>query len=99
MHILHIYIFVYFTARIDDEDEIDNWNDTDHRTGVRVFFRHSNQHMEPRQGSTLHYTAWLEDRGGGTHNRGYHALRWEMILTIFCMLILYILHINTKHAE
>ena len=39
LHILRIYIFVYFTARIDDGDEIDDWNDTDHRTGVRVPLR------------------------------------------------------------
>ncbi len=45
----------------------------------RRFFRHSNQHMpvEPLQCSTLNYTL----PGWRWHSqRGYHALRWEMIL-------------------
>jgi hypothetical protein len=38
--------------------------------------------MEPRQGLTLHYmiTHSLAASGGGSHNMGCHALRWEMIL-------------------
>ncbi len=94
-----LFITVYFTERIEDEDQIDDWNVTDNRTGERVpRIADSGYQKEPTSDpimscsefSGIRIIIWNRAKvrlfithslaGGGSHNMGYHALRWEMIL-------------------
>ena len=90
---------LYFPARIDDGDEIDDWDVTDARTGNRVPLRADSWYKgaptsDPIKSSGdfagIRINIWNRAKvrrfithslaGGGSHNLGYHALRWEMIL-------------------
>jgi hypothetical protein len=81
-----LIIFLFVTARIDDGEESDDWEVKDHRTGDPS----ADPAMSSGDFSGIRINIWNRAKvrrfithflaGGGTHNRGYHALRWEMIL-------------------
>ena len=92
-------VYVCITARIEDGDEIDDWNVTDYRTGKSVPLRADRWYQSaPKQEQKvssgdfggIRINIWNRAKvrrflthslaGGGSHNRGYHAFRWEMIL-------------------
>jgi hypothetical protein len=94
-----LFLLLYFPARIDDGDEIDDWDVTDARTGNRVPLRADRWYKgaptsDPIKSSGdfagIRINIWNRAKvrrfithslaGGGSHNLGYHALRWEMIL-------------------
>jgi hypothetical protein len=88
-----------FPARIDDGDEVDDWDVTNPRTGERVPLRADRWYQSaPNQDPVttsgdfagIRINIWNRAKvrrfithslaGGGSHNLGFHALRWEMIL-------------------
>ena len=88
-----------FPARIDDGDEVDDWDVTNPRTGERVPLRADRWYQSaPNQDpittsgdfAGIRINIWNRAKvrrfithslaGGGSHNLGFHALRWEMIL-------------------
>ena len=97
--ILCILFILIFPARIDDGDDVDDWEVTDHRTGNRVPLRADRWYQRAPQADPIitnsdfagiRINLWNRAMvrrfmthslaGGGSHNLGHHALRWEMIL-------------------
>ncbi len=90
---------MFFSARIDDGDEADDWHVTDHRSGNDVPLRADRwyQHApgdDPIASSGdfagIRINIWNRAKvrrflthtlaGGGSHNMGYSAFRWETIV-------------------